>query len=220
MSDWWGPFFSVKGYNKEQYVQCFIDVESGVAGTYCSSTKACGAKHLANFKLELEHSLDCSIDILQADYEMVYTDGLVRDFCVEHSIKQRFSAPYSHQQNGIAERFWRTMETTVSALLAYSDDFPTYLWPFAVRDFTRGYNRSIAVGTNITRIELLTGKRPTTSYFSLKNSHAILFLRAKRRTWYASAPYSTRDVLYERSLKCASFYVKHLYEIINIHLEN
>jgi hypothetical protein len=162
-TDWWGKFHH-PGVNKELWIQVFIDDASGYACVYPSRSKDQGVENLAKFKATLRELTNDSVEItvVQADYEKVYTHGSFEQYCIANSILQRFSAPYSHQQNRIAERYWRTMETFVSAMLNYSS-VPLYLWPHAVLTFAHHHNCMVSARNTATPYELLTGTKPDIS---------------------------------------------------------
>jgi hypothetical protein len=106
----------------------------------------------------------CDIAVVQGDFEKLFTHGNFATECTAAGILQRFSSPYSHQQNGRIERFWRTMETQVAALLSHSK-LPAYLWPYAVLNFVHCYNRQSSSTGSKTPFELLTGEVPDISHF-------------------------------------------------------
>jgi hypothetical protein len=162
-TDWWGPY-STPGIGGEKYIQGFIDEDSGFVGTFASASKDCGAANLRAFRAQLRELTNglCDISIVQADSEKLFTHGTFAAECAAAGILQRFSAPYSHQQNGRIERFFRTMEIGITAMLDYSA-LPTYLWPYALSTFTTVFNGSSNSDGALTPHEQLTGDRPDAS---------------------------------------------------------
>jgi transposase InsO family protein len=57
---------------------------------------------------------------LHSDNGGEYVNAQLRDYCNEHSIQQTFTAPYSPQQNGVAERMNQTLMGMVRAMLTHS----------------------------------------------------------------------------------------------------
>ena len=51
-------------------------------------------------------------------------------YCAKNHIIQSFSGPYSHESNGIAERFWKTIITITMTLLLTSSCLLSW-WPLA-----------------------------------------------------------------------------------------
>jgi len=162
-TDWWGPY-RTPGPNGERYIQVFIDDMSGYAGVYPSRNKDCGADNLRHFAAMLKEITNnkCSVHLVQADYERVYTHGAFAALCSNVGYLQRFSSPYSHNQNGRAERYWRTMENFVSAMFSYSG-VGLRFWPYAVRTFTIHHNMMASTTNSLSPYERLTGKRPDIS---------------------------------------------------------
>jgi transposase InsO family protein len=185
-TDWFGPV-AVPGRSGERWVQAFIDDESNFVGAYVCRSKAQGASNLRAFQTalsELTHGA-CSVTVVQADYERVFTDGTFAAECATQQIQQRFSAPYSHAQNGRIERWWRTMEIQVSAMLSYSQ-LPPSFWPYAVRSFVHTYNRqSDSLGSD-TPYECLTLQRPSIGHFRVWGCPVLVHLEKHQHAKFAA----------------------------------
>ena len=89
----------------------------------------------------------------------------VKKFCAQEGITIEQSAPYSPSQNGIAERFNRTLIELVRAMLI-EKGLPTFLWDEAVSHATYIRNRSPTKALKgKTPYEAWTGKKPDVSHF-------------------------------------------------------
>ncbi len=89
----------------------------------------------------------------------------VKKFCAEEGITIETSAPYSPSQNGVAERFNRTLIELVRAMLI-AKDLPSFLWDEAVSHATYIRNRSLTRALKgKTPYEAWTGKKPDVSHF-------------------------------------------------------
>ena len=89
----------------------------------------------------------------------------VKKFCAEEGITIETSAPYSPSQNGVAERFNRTLIELVRAMLI-AKDLPSFLWDEAVSHATYIRNRSPTRALKgKTPYEAWTGKKPDVSHF-------------------------------------------------------
>jgi transposase InsO family protein len=108
---------------------------------YCSRKKDCGSANLRNASRRFDEltGIRKSVHVLQSDSDSVYVHGALAEWCDAEGIMQRFSAPYTQQHNGRAERTWRTMETSVASKFCYSGA-PLHLWPYAVQDFCHAHN--------------------------------------------------------------------------------
>nr|GEV82847.1 hypothetical protein [Tanacetum cinerariifolium] len=71
------------------------------------------------YKTEVENQLGKKIKVVRSDREGEYVSPFV-EFCAKHGIRHEFTAPYSPQQNGIAERKNSTLKEMVTAMLISS----------------------------------------------------------------------------------------------------
>ena len=78
------------------------------------------------YKDEVEIQLNKKIKILRSDRGGEY-ESPFEQFCAENGIIHQTTAPYSPQQNGIAERKNRTLKDMINAMLLTSG-LPTSLW--------------------------------------------------------------------------------------------
>ena len=72
-----------------------------------------------HFKNEVENQLDRKIKVIRSDRGGEY-EAPFGDFCSQHGIIHQTTAPYSPQQNGVAERKNRTLKEMINALLLSS----------------------------------------------------------------------------------------------------
>ncbi|GJV91776.1 retrotransposon protein, putative, ty1-copia subclass [Tanacetum coccineum] len=71
------------------------------------------------YKTEVENQLGKKIKVVRSDRGGEYVAPFA-EFCAKHGIRHEFTAPYSPQQNGIAERKNRTLKEMVTAMLISS----------------------------------------------------------------------------------------------------
>ena len=71
------------------------------------------------YKTEVENQLGKTIRIVRSDRGDEY-DAPLNKFCAQDSIIHQTTAPYSPQQNGIAERKNRTLKEMMNAMLLSS----------------------------------------------------------------------------------------------------
>lgn len=69
---------------------------------------------------------------LRSDNETEFVSEEYQSLLRDNAIKHERSAPYSPQQNGTAERNWRTLFEVVRCMLVESG-LPKELWPYAAR---------------------------------------------------------------------------------------
>ncbi|GJY07866.1 retrotransposon protein, putative, ty1-copia subclass [Tanacetum coccineum] len=73
------------------------------------------------YKTEVENQLGKKIKVVRSDRGGEYVAPFA-ELCAKHGIRHEFTAPYSPQQNGIAERKNRTLKEMVTAMLISSDE--------------------------------------------------------------------------------------------------
>ncbi|GJR91795.1 pol polyprotein [Tanacetum coccineum] len=71
------------------------------------------------YKTEVENQLGRKIKVVRSDRGGEYVSPFA-ELCAKHGIRHEFTAPYSPQQNGIAERKNRTLKEMVNAMLISS----------------------------------------------------------------------------------------------------
>ena len=69
----------------------------------------------------VETESNCKMSALRADGGGEFVSIKLRNFCKERGIQIRYATPYLHEENGLAERGWRTLVTMKDALLIDSE---------------------------------------------------------------------------------------------------
>jgi len=114
-------------YKKHQYILTIVD----------SATRYCSAVPIPA-KSEVFEVLSALLDIeakrlgyypsiIHSDQGTEFTNSQLEDYCKKHVIRLRFSDPHTPQQNGLAERFNRTILESLRTVLLDSK-FPKHLW--------------------------------------------------------------------------------------------
>jgi transposase InsO family protein len=120
---------------------------------------------LKKFLRRAQNEFDVKVMKIRSDNDSKFKNTQVEDFLNEEGIKQEFLAPYTPQQNGVAERKNCTLiEMTRTMLDEYktSDRF----WAEGVNTACHATNRLyLHKLLKKTSYELLTGNKPNVSYF-------------------------------------------------------
>src|SRR5438045_3251548 len=109
--------------------------------------------HFGKFKNEAEAAMKIFIPwferVSEKDIIQILSDGggeftahAVRDYCQSLGITQQFTAAYSPQTNGLAERMNFIIMQRVRAMLRQSG-LPTYLWSYAMKYTVLLYNVTV-----------------------------------------------------------------------------
>ncbi|GJV28930.1 retrovirus-related pol polyprotein from transposon TNT 1-94, partial [Tanacetum coccineum] len=106
-----------KGGNK--YFITFIDDCTKYCYVYLLKSKDEAIDKFVLYKTEVENQLGKKIKVVRSDRGGEYVAPFAK-LCAKHGIRHEFTAPYSPQQNGIAERKNRTLKEMVTAMLISS----------------------------------------------------------------------------------------------------
>ncbi|GJR13372.1 retrovirus-related pol polyprotein from transposon TNT 1-94 [Tanacetum coccineum] len=106
-----------KGGNK--YFITFIDDCTKYCYVYLLKSKDEAIDKFVLYKTEVENQLGKKIKVVRSDRGGEYVAPFA-ELCAKHGIRHEFTAPYSPQQNGIAERKNRTLKEMVTAMLIIS----------------------------------------------------------------------------------------------------
>lgn len=166
-ADTWGP---VPGGTKgEMYVVQFTEEKSRYTEVYCMRNKAQTA---AMFELYLKDLRQTRKGLKVQEVERLHSDN-GREFfnhtfdqiCQREDIRQTSSAAYTPEQNGIAERRWRTLNETATCLMETAGAPDKMFWPYAIRTAAYLVNRtpSGVFGLKKTPLGVLQGKEPDVS---------------------------------------------------------
>ena len=187
-SDWWGPYPNL-GSNKERFLQVFIDDESGYVWAFASRSKDCGRNNLQRVQADIREMFPTDtrvkVSVVQSDSDAVYKAGTFAEWCDSEGIIRRFSAPYTPQQNGRAERFWRTMENSVASMFCYSG-MAIHFWPHAVASFVAAHNRTVPSNGTLTPIQLLTNREPDISELRVWGCPVRAFLESREHAKFTA----------------------------------
>ena len=107
-------FIQTRGGKK--YFLALIDDCTRYCYVYLLRSKDEALEMFQHFKNEVENQLDRKIKVIRSDRGGEY-EAPFSDFCSQHGIIHQTTAPYSPQQNGVAERKNRTLKEMMNALL-------------------------------------------------------------------------------------------------------
>jgi transposase InsO family protein len=120
---------------------------------------------LKKFLRRAQNEFDVKVKKIRSDNGTEFKNTQVEDFLYEEDIKHEFSAPYTPQQNGVAERKNRTLIEMARTML---DEYKTSdrFWVEAIIIAHHATNR-LYLHKLLKRAsyELLTGNKPNISYF-------------------------------------------------------
>jgi hypothetical protein len=155
-SDILGPF-SVPGLtghkDEAKMVLGVFDKRTGAAMLYPMTTKRQILTGLQRFRTECG-----GIRVLRTDNEAAFRDAKIAAWAVENKIILQNSTPYTPEQNGVAERGWRTHCNRATCML-HDSGLPRRFWWLAIRLACLIHNRLAAQGHDWkSPLQVMTGK--------------------------------------------------------------
>lgn len=103
-----------------------------------------------------------TVKCVRSDRGSEFMNQQFKEFCVQQGTKMETSAPYTPQQNGLAERMNRTLKERTRTLLVHAAADPS-LWKEALDTATLLYNVGPTTGRPLTPTELFHGVKPDVS---------------------------------------------------------
>ena len=152
----------------KKYFLTLIDDCTRYCYVYLLRSKDKALEMFQHFKDEVENQLDRKIKVVRSDRGGEY-EAPFGDFCSQHGINciiHQTTAPYSPQQNGVAEHKNRTLKKMMNALLL-SSGLPQNLWGEAMFSANYILNRIPQKKTNKSPYELWKGRRPSYKYLKV-----------------------------------------------------
>ncbi|KAJ9539459.1 LOW QUALITY PROTEIN: hypothetical protein OSB04_032192 [Centaurea solstitialis] len=101
----------------KNYYISFINDCSKFCYIYLIHTKDEALNMFKTYKAEVENQLDKKIKILRFDRGGEYESHEFAEFCSSHGIVHQTTAPYTPQQNGVAEQKNRTLKNMINSML-------------------------------------------------------------------------------------------------------
>lgn len=108
---------SVKSHGHHRFYVTFIDDYSRKVTVYPLKSKGEVFSKFVEFKERAENETEQRIKIFRSDNGTEYENANFHEYFAKHGIKHEKSAPYSPQQNGLAERMNRTIIEKVRCML-------------------------------------------------------------------------------------------------------
>ncbi|KAI3784230.1 hypothetical protein L1987_43325 [Smallanthus sonchifolius] len=144
-------------------------------------TKNETADILQYLTLSLESLCKLKVRRIRSDNETEFKSNLMELFCLKKGIRHEFSAPYTPQQNGVAERKNRRLIETARTMLSDAK-LPVTFWAEAVNTACHVLNSVLVVKRhNKTCYELINNRLPNLDYLVPFGSPCSLLLQYKDR---------------------------------------
>jgi len=173
------------------YFLTFIDHATRYTWVYVIANKSEVFETFVKWKVMVEKQYERKVKIIRTDNGGEYTSNEFESFLSNEGIVHQKTIPKTPEQNGVAERFNRTIMETVRCLLSDSE-LEEEFWAEALMTATYIRNRCInSFLGNITPFEALNNKKPSVKHF-----------RVFGCTAYAHIPRDERSKLNKKARLC------------------
>jgi hypothetical protein len=141
------------------------------------------------FLKRAQNEFDAMVKKIKSDNDSKFKNTQVEDYLDQEGIKHEFSAPYTPQQNGVAERKNKTLIKSARTML---DEYKTsdHFWAEAINTTCHVVNRLyLHQLLKKTPYEILTGNKPNVSYFRVFESKCHVLLKRHKSSKFAPKVY-------------------------------
>lgn len=211
--DIWGAA-STRSLQKHDYYITFLDLASRYCRVYFLLTRNQALLAIKHYHTFFVTQKGRSFRIFRVDNARELVLGDMKDFLESHGIIIETTAPYSSAQNGVAERYNRTIVERARAMLI-DVSAPKFLWEEAVSyaNFLRNVSPTRAL-SGITPYEAFWGKKPDISHVHQFGRACWVLVPEQRRTKLDAT--SERYMFTGIAENAAGFryYVPHLRQIL------
>ncbi|DAZ99706.1 TPA: hypothetical protein N0F65_000884 [Lagenidium giganteum] len=171
-----------------RYVVTFIDDFSRFTVAYCIKSKSEVLRCFREYKQLVENQVGSSIKCIRTDNGGEYTSKTFREYCSRSGIVHQTSAPYTPQQNGLANRMNRTLMDMARSMLYYQQVEKTW-WGEAVQTAVYLTNRlPNTARRESTPYQLFYDVRPRLDHVRVFGARGFVYVdKSKRAKWDAKA---------------------------------
>lgn len=173
-----GPMTSTPSGNR--YFLSIVDDYSRMSFTYLLRKKSDAAVKIRDFVAFCKTQVGKTPRVLQSDGGGEFVGNELQRFLRSEGIVCQFSAPYSPQQNGVAERRNRYLKEMTMCLLLEGGLDEKY-WGEAVLTSTYVQNRLPSRSIGMSPFERWYGRKPSFKHFRIFGSDAWVQIPAERR---------------------------------------
>src|SRR5271163_673564 len=175
------PTPSVRG---TKYILTFIDDATRFVTVYAILNKSDTFEHFIKFRTFTEKQTGKSIKILHSDGGGEYVNTDMRKYLSIYGIHHKTTTAETPEQNGVAERYNRTLFESIQAMMHAAESIPEPLW--AELAATAAYLRNrLPTRANLemrSPFELWYGQKPSVDHLCIIWSDAYMHISKSKRT--------------------------------------
>src|SRR3954470_2618187 len=160
-----------------------------------------------DFANEAQRQHTAKILTIRSDNDTEFKNYTLDEFLSDEGIKHQYSAPYTPQQNSVAERKNRTLMDGTRTMMAEFKS-PYNFWVEAINTTCHASNRLyLRKGLNKTPYEILTGNKPNLKYFRVFGCKCFILKKGVRLSKFEARAYEGIFVGYATN--------SHAYRVLN-----
>jgi transposase InsO family protein len=161
-----GPM-NTESFGGRRYYFLLTDDFSRISWVYFLQNKSEAFENFRKFKALVENQSESCIKALRTDRGGEFLSNEFNHFCEENGIRRELTAPYTPEQNGVAERKNRTVVEMARSLLK-AKELPNQYWAEAVATSVYLLNISPTKAVlNQTPFEAWRGIKPSVSHLRI-----------------------------------------------------
>ena len=182
-----GPM-STSSPSGSKYYLLVKDDASGYMFVYFLKEKSMVTDAFKKFLIEWKAvTKSRTITRLRSDNGTEFTCDKFQRLLLDNSIHHEVSCPYTPEQNGFIERSMRTVTEAARTMLG-GTNLGNFLWAEAVNTAVYTLNRSSALTSIKSPLEMISGTKPSLSHLRIFGSKAFTHVRDQVRTkWQPKA---------------------------------
>jgi hypothetical protein len=165
----------------KRYFITFIDDFFRYTYVYLMRNKDESFDIFKKYKTEVENQKDKRIKVLRSNRGGEYFPQEFTNYCEKNGLIHQRPAPYTPQQNGLAERKNRTLVNILNVMIL-SVRLPFNLWGEALLTACHVHNRVLSKKIHSSPYELWNGRKPNLNYFKVWGCITYLRIPDPKRT--------------------------------------
>lgn len=199
-----GPM-QTESIGKKRYILTLIDDYSKYTEIYFMHNKSDTEVRIKEYIAMVENKFGHKPKVFRSDRGGEYMGNEMTKFMRECGIKTQYTAPYSPQQNGVAERKNRSLVEMARCMLTDAK-LPMYLWAEAVSTANFIQNCTITKGAGKIPHEAWNGQKPNAMDFQIFGTRCYVHIPTEKRRKLDNTAVEMRFIGYERGSKAYRFY--------------
>jgi Integrase core domain/gag-polypeptide of LTR copia-type/GAG-pre-integrase domain len=185
-----------------RYFITFTDDKTRMKTLYLMKEKSETLQKLKEYEAKVTVETGKRIKAIRSGNGGEYTSREFNDFCKLKGTSRQFTAPYTPEQNGVAERLNRTLMESARCMLKHAEMEDRY-WGEAIMTAVYIANRCPTVAVDdVTPYEAFTGNKPSAEHLRVFGCDAFVHVPSEKRKKLDDKAIKCKMVGYCSESKC------------------